>query len=613
MLEILATKIVEKAIDGATSMLGDVVRRRNNELLEARNRSTAKAATPPTPTRMSASLTSTIQMLSGALQRHVEDIRQWCYQIRFEDLRDTKSVQQVYVELDTYLLPVSLHEAEVERTQTAPLLETLKQCNAHCLLLGTAGAGKTTSIQKICVDFFQTGKVLSRFSTPVLIRLRDLPQDDTRNPLISTISADLALHVHVVSEPAIVDLPFTRTVQNAALAAFLDGLNALLLVDGFDELPTEELRDRVLHDITYLTNHLRNSKLLITSRSADFRYKLSTVRKFELAPLTEAQVESFAKRWLKSNALADDFLAKVYSSPFADTTIRPLSIAHLCAIYERIQDIPEKPKSVYKRIVRLLLEDWDAQRTVRRFSHVSKYARFDNDRKFDFLANLAFVLTTELKQLRFSSDSLREAYAKICNDHELPADQSLLVTSELESHSGLIVQSGFDHFEFAHKSLQEYLAADYIVRLPDLELTKLVFSLVPNELAIATALSSRPSYFLVELFLKCLDLEKEVPSWISTYLSRLVSEKPELHVGASGFSAVAVMSILSRINMQPSAFRMLQGAFPRGTEALIREHYVVSFRKSDFTFFTRTNTRSKYNLPYTIRVPTTFLQLLDGN
>ena len=314
---------------------------------------------------------------------------------------------------------------------------------------------------------------------------------------------------------------------------------------------------------------------------------------------------TFANRWLQSEPKAKDFLNKVFSSPFADTTIRPLTIAHLCAIYERIQDIPEKPKSVYRRIVQLLLEDWDSQRNIKR---PSSYAKFDHDRKFEFLAHLAYFLTTDLKQLRFSTDSLKAAYRSIHADHGLPVAEAVRVVEELESHSGLILESGRGHYEFAHKSIQEYLAADYLIRLPNLNLAEEHLSLLPNELAIATSLSSKPAAFLVELFLRVVDVERESTPWLAAYMSRLVLEKPELNIGASEYSAIAAMYLLSRLEEADPASGLLRAAIPAGIGIQIRRHYSVAERTRETTFFRRTANSHIYKLPTSFRVSSALLE-----
>src|SRR5690606_8701661 len=101
---------------------------------------------------------------------------------------------------------------------------------------------------------------------------------------------------------------------------------------------------------------------------------------------TDAQIKVFIEKWLINKESVDKVYNEILLSPFKDTLSKPLTLAHLCAIYERYGRIPEKPKTLYKKIVTLLIEDWDNQRSIQR---KSKYSNFDTDRKFDFLCNLS--------------------------------------------------------------------------------------------------------------------------------------------------------------------------------------------------------------------------------
>jgi predicted NACHT family NTPase len=67
-------------------------------------------------------------------------------------------------------------------------------------------------------------------------------------------------------------------------------------------------------------------------------------------------------KWIRDQSAAERFLVELSKSPYADTAMKPLLLAHLCAIYERIGAIPEQPKVVYRKIVALLLEEWDQER-----------------------------------------------------------------------------------------------------------------------------------------------------------------------------------------------------------------------------------------------------------
>lgn len=605
MIEALAAHILDKAADAAVELLADSVQRKNEQLRRDQERGRKGSVRRDAPI-LSATLASARPVLRTALVEHVEEVRRWCDQIRFNDLRGSKSVSQVYVELDTYLMPLAAHEHAKERAQTEPLLSAIGRSPLNCAVLGTAGAGKTTSIQKICVDFFKQGKALANYNLPLLIKLRNI-DGEKENPIFHALRVLLSLEVRwsTAQLEDSIDRDFFHSIEKKLVARYLDGLRALLLLDGFDELATESARAAVVRDVEELIASCSASRIVITSRSSDFQYSMTGLEKFEIAPLSRDQVVTFARRWLQSDAKASDFLDKVFSSPFSDTTIRPLTVAHLCAIYERIQDIPEKPKSVYRRVVQLLLEEWDSQRHIKR---PSAYAKFDHDRKFEFLAHLAYHLTTELRQLRFSTDSLKSAYKEIHAEHGLPANEALKVATELESHSGLILESGRDFYEFAHKSIQEYLAADYIVRLPSLTLVEAHLSLLPNELAIATALSSKPAAFLAELFLRVVDVERESTPWLAAYMARLVLEKPDLNIGTSHYSAIAAFYLLSRLEAGNPASVLLAAAVPARAGMQLRQFYSISERDRMNTFLRLTARSPTYKLPTSLRVPTELLE-----
>lgn len=609
MLDMLFSKIFDTAVGGATSILVDAVKRKNNEQLTKYEQTRAKDRRQSKPKPISAAFKEPLPVLRNALQEHIAEIQKWSKVLKFSDLHGIKTVAQVYVELDTYLMPLNTQASELEKEHLKPLLEAIKDSPSHCAILGTAGAGKTTSLQKICADGFASGKLFLNNNFPILIKLRTLTNDSEHSPLITEMCRILALQAEFIGdESAKLEESFLEDIKKRVLTRYIDELNVAILLDGFDELPSEALKASVVKDIDYLIIHLKTSKILITSRSSDFRYKLAELPKYEIAPLKREQITIFAERWIQSKDKAADFLTKVFSSPFADTAIRPLTVAHLCAIYERIQDIPEKPKSVYRRVVQLLLEDWDSQRQIKR---PSAYANFDNDRKFEVLTHLAYYLTAELHQLRFSHESLKKAYVDIHRDHGLPESQGIQIVGELESHSGLILESGHGHFEFAHKSIQEYLAADYIVRLPLLSLIEDKAELLSNELAIATSLSSRPAAFLVELFLKVVNLERQSTEWLATYLARLAQEKPDLQIGTSIYSAIVVLYLISRSDAPNELAKLLSSALPPDTLKLISTYYHFSGKDVQYSSFRRMGSSRQYKLPDQLRIPTPLLHALS--
>ena len=80
-------------------------------------------------------------------------------------------------------------------------------------------------------------------------------------------------------------------------------------------------------------------------------------------------------------------------------------------------------------------------------------------------------LTRRFKTTTFSTDNLRACYQEIHGNFGLPGSHATKVVDEIETHTGLFFQSAQDRFEFSHKSLQEFLAAEFIVRMPSIPTT----------------------------------------------------------------------------------------------------------------------------------------------
>lgn len=109
---------------------------------------------------------------------------------------------------------------------------------------------------------------------------------------------------------------------------------------------------------------------------------------------------------------------------------------------------------------------------------------------------------------------------------------------ELESHTGLFVQAGFEQFEFAHKSIHEYLCADYISRvaIEAIPVNKLVS--MPSEVAVAISICPSPEHMM-----------RAVRSYIHvTYIEE------RLKVSSAGLAAFW-LSMLRRLRLELPDFK----------------------------------------------------------
>lgn len=423
----------------------------------------------------------------AAVSAHLLYADRWVGEVRIADLPKPRTLRDIFVELDLNLTP-RRHRLDTEWPRTLSLT-SLSTTPRHSVILGDPGAGKTTSLKRLCQLAIESVAKGESKRMILLAVLRDLGDGES---LTDRILNDLG--VGLAFSPT-VNLAVQSETKRRIMVSFLGKLPTYLFVDGLDEV-SHSVRSQVEADLRSILERADNVRVILTTRSADYQFNLPNSDVYELEGLTQTQVEEFARKWLRRHEDAAHFLQELRKSPYADTVFRPLTLSHICAIYSRTGQIPEKPKTIYRKIVYLLLKEWDEQKSVRR---ISDYSQFEADRKQEFLEHLSFYITRAWQLTRFDHELLYEAYEALAPAHGLPKNQAAEVAREIESHTGLIVQSGYDRFEFAHKSLQEYLAAEYIVKYPEMPTDGSLLSTLPNELAIAVALSSAPSVFLSKL------------------------------------------------------------------------------------------------------------------
>lgn len=489
-----------------------------------------------------------IETTTLKINNHLEYLYTWASTFKFNELAKSKKVKDIHIALDTYLIPRKFHQNKQEASKKRPLIKTIVHENSHTVVLGTPGAGKTTSMRRLVLAILEKQSGID-FDFPIAVRLRELNArkhfTSIFEPLYEIFDFNFELDGILLSNENLKD--YLEKIKKAALINALNSLKICIIFDGFDEISEYDDKERVISELEYLCQKVNRSRIILTCRTNEYPYSINNTTIYEISELSDGQIKKFLERWTTSKKIALELFKQIKNSPFSDTAIKPLTLAHLCAIYDRTEKIPEKPKDVYSRVVKLMIEDWDEQRRVLR---KSRFADFDSESKRAFLVKLAYNSTVTFKTSVFEKSQLKSVFEEIRYDYEFKSKDFDKVFEEIEANTGLLLEIGYELYEFSHKSIQEFLTAEYIAFSGALHHHNKNILNMPNELAIATAICTTPATFLADLifeFLSIHDIKNRNVNFLQIFINRLLLEKPRFNI-----SEELTLSAFHLLNSYPS-------------------------------------------------------------
>jgi HEAT repeat protein/GTPase SAR1 family protein len=365
-----------------------------------------------------------------------------------------------------------------EEAARYPIGERLS-LSRQLVVLGDPGAGKSTLIRWIATAYLlrlkqdPDWKDLPDVATlpnedwlPILIRCRDL---DTSSAIGSL--DDMLWRTLCKSELPEKEARALRTI----LRERLQQEQALLLIDGLDEIADPTQRARFCRQIEQIRVAYQNAPIIVTSRIVGYREMRQRIgRGFEhltVADLSREEKDDFARRWSalteppgRQAAAAAELIRDIHSTDRIERlTGNPMLLTTLALVKRKVGKLPRRRADLYAEDVQVLL-NWRAE--------VDE--PIDSNEAIPQLEYIAYAMCERgVQRLRKNEilellHRMREEYPQV---HSVRAHTPEEFLPLLERRTGILVEAGHVRhlgamepvFEFRHLTIQEYLAARALV------------------------------------------------------------------------------------------------------------------------------------------------------
>ena len=340
--------------------------------------------------------------------------------------------------------------------------ETLLITNENYLILGGPGTGKTVLIKRLILKILNS-EDREKYGVPILIRAREIYNGSILNEVKRILGIE-----HVNSSDAF---------------SLINNNKIILFIDGLDEVMPEN-NDILIKELTDLYRFSTVSRIISTSRH---RFSLPRCKYCEILPLNNQQLIELINLNLsakESNEFSNQLI-------HLNLKLNPLTISSTIDIFQRYGQLPNKKIHIYKHWIDLCINDWDKIRMV---SRKSVYPTLIAEQKYFILSFIAFDLTFEHPSKSYSKSQIFSSLSKLTQRLELEPENFFVLLDDIVTNTGIMIESESDTYQFVHRSIQEYLAADYLVKLPKIRYDDLLVK-VPSILALCVLISSDPAYY----------------------------------------------------------------------------------------------------------------------
>jgi hypothetical protein len=323
----------------------------------------------------------------------------------------------------------------------------------YLVVLGQPGAGKSTFLRRIGLEALkgEAGGYRNK-CIPVFLELKQFR------------TGEVNLEKAIAHEFEICGFPNSVPSTQKLLASG----KLLILLDGLDEVPTQQLYEAI-EKIQDFADKYKQNRFIASCRTAAYQSRFRKFVDVTMADFDKGQIQQFIGNWFRTAKDAQSETAQrcwhLLKTPkhagTRELAQTPLLLTLLCLVYDDTQDFPERRADLYKQALDVLLTKWAAEKRIQR-DPIYK----------DLTLTLEIIMLGEIAYLGFTANRLFFSQQEVVNQireflaSNLNAPNHLdgeEILQAIQIQQGILVERAKNVLSFSHLTVQEYLSAQYIV------------------------------------------------------------------------------------------------------------------------------------------------------
>lgn len=411
-----------------------------------------------------------------------------CGEITLEGLPADQEVGSRRLKLENIFVPLYLEETSSKNVDSLSTDEERQKSDKkereavgkviskyqRLAILATPGGGKTTLIKRLAVAYAYPDRsklvddnLPDRPWIPLFIRCRQLG---------NMVKSPIRNILYEIPKRAEIDENLKDAFVHIVNTSLRSG-EALLLIDGLDEISDEGNRVSFVNQLRTFLAIYPNVNIVVTSREAGFRVVGGALsahcKHYKVADFEDEDIKRLTLAWHKEVVgdraevqLEAEALAKtiVDSNRVRELAKNPLLLTTLLLVKRWVGQLPTRRSVLYGKAIEVLLMTWN----------VEGYEPIDQDEAIPQLAFIAFTMmkegvqTISLKRLKEILYLSRKEMPEVLYYSRLSVTEFI---ERIEFRSSLLMLSGheieegtlYPMYEFRHLTFQEYLTARAVV------------------------------------------------------------------------------------------------------------------------------------------------------